>query len=156
VQVPGKTIFCPRVQWVLRTRAQRFPATVAPSRAWRIDGFTLARALTTHKRRRNYTAESEGFEPSVGNLHTISSRAPSATRSALRILVAIGNYSNSIDFQSNVTAERVGFEPTVSKNSHLISSQAPSASRTPLRSLNSSKNVDSSVWHSSARTPLRT
>ena len=63
--------------------------------------------------------------------YTISSRAPSAARTTLRVETKHSSlYQIIVKMQM---AERVGFEPTVPVKAHLISSQAPSTSRTPLR-----------------------
>ena len=57
-----------------------------------------------------YMAESEGFEPSRRfHAYTISSRAPSAARTTLRV----ETYKNGYEIKTKYMAERVGFEPTV-------------------------------------------
>ena len=69
-------------------------------------------------------AEREGFEPSVRfHAHTISSRAPSTTRSSLhkRRFTSIWQM-----------AERVGFEPTVTVQPHWFSRPARSTTPAPL------------------------
>jgi hypothetical protein len=58
-------------------------------------------------------------------VHTISSRAPSASRSPLQLPHRC--------FSPIATAESVGFEPTVPSQVHLISNQAPSTTRSALR-----------------------
>ena len=63
--------------------------------------------------------------------YTISSRAPSAARTTLRVETKLGGLYQIVGKLQ--MAERVGFEPTVPVKAHLISSQAPSTSRTPLR-----------------------
>ena len=63
--------------------------------------------------------------------YTISSRAPSAARTTLRVETKQDGLYQIVGKMQ--MAERVGFEPTVPVKAHLISSQAPSTSRTPLR-----------------------
>ena len=87
-------------------------------------------------------AEREGFEPSVEfPLHTLSRRAPSTTRTSLRVYLS-GIYSVCrltlmIILQIKrickyffmvIMAERVGFEPTRRFTAYSISSRAPSTS----------------------------
>ena len=77
-----------------------------------------------------YMAESEGFEPSRRfHAYTISSRAPSAARTTLR--VDDGELISAIRL---IIKWRRGWDSNPRYLAvHLISSQAPSTSRTPLR-----------------------
>ena len=97
---------------------------------WR-DHKLMAEAVRIHYDR----AERAGFEPAVpSRVHTISSRAPSTTRSPLPASRRTSRHTRyQIRVASTGPAESVGFEPTVPLRAHLISNQAPSTTRPALR-----------------------
>ncbi len=133
-------------------------AAVAPFRAWRVSRASVGGAIDRDDARtvRGHAPEAEraGFEPAVPSpAHTISSRAPSTTRSPLPVaggeppktshclLLRLKElaYFNGTDEElvgaesRRTPAEDVGFEPTVPLPVHLISNQAPSTTRPTLR-----------------------
>jgi hypothetical protein len=81
------------------------------------------------------TAASDSEDPAVSILETAASdgRAYTTRFHNLDAIIAVGYRVNSgDDGNSELSAEREGFEPSVPLQVHMISNHAPSATRSPL------------------------